>query len=87
MSDAEDARARVRRLLLSGDNTLKNRDDPASRERARARLRARDLVPVVARFDEGAPGRVISQTPAPGVAAGPGIRVRLVVGRPSRVSG
>jgi len=38
MSDAEDARARVRRLLLSGDNTLKNRDDPASRERARARF-------------------------------------------------
>ena len=27
MSDDEDARARVRRLLLSGDNTLKNRDD------------------------------------------------------------
>ncbi len=38
MSDAEDARARVRRLLLSGDNTLKNRDDPASRDRARARF-------------------------------------------------
>jgi hypothetical protein len=38
MSDDEDARARVRRLLLSGDNTLKNRDDPASRERARARF-------------------------------------------------
>lgn len=38
MSDAEDRRARVRRLLLSGDNTLKNRDDPKSRERARARF-------------------------------------------------
>jgi hypothetical protein len=38
MSDAEDARARVRRLLLSGDNTLKNRDDPASRDRARSRF-------------------------------------------------
>lgn len=34
-----DVRARVRRLLLSGDNTLKNRDDPASRARARARTR------------------------------------------------
>jgi hypothetical protein len=38
MSDAEDDRARVRRLLLSGDNTLKNRRDPASRARARARF-------------------------------------------------
>ncbi len=38
MSDAEDARARVRRLLLSGDNTLKNRHDPKSRDRARARF-------------------------------------------------
>jgi hypothetical protein len=38
MADAEDARAQVRRLLLSGDNTLKNRDDPASRERARGRF-------------------------------------------------
>jgi hypothetical protein len=38
MSDSEDARARVRRLLLSGDNTLKNRDDPKSRERAHARF-------------------------------------------------
>ena len=38
MSDSEDARARVRRLLLSGDNTLKNRDDPESRERAHARF-------------------------------------------------
>lgn len=36
-----DVRARVRRLLLSGDNTLKNRDDPASRARARARARTR----------------------------------------------
>lgn len=38
MGDAEDARGRVRHLLLSGDNTLKNRDDPKSRERARARF-------------------------------------------------
>ena len=38
MSDSEDARARVRRLLLSGDNTLKNRDDANSRERARGRF-------------------------------------------------
>ncbi len=38
MGDSDDARAQVRRLLLSGDNTLKNRDDPKSRERARARF-------------------------------------------------
>jgi hypothetical protein len=38
MSDSEDARKRVRQLLLSGDNTLKNRDDPAARARARARF-------------------------------------------------
>ena len=38
MSDADDARKAVRHLLLSGDNTLKNRDDAVSRERARARF-------------------------------------------------
>ena len=38
MGEDEDARARVRRLLLSGDNTLKNRDDAKSRERARGRF-------------------------------------------------
>jgi hypothetical protein len=37
VSDVEGATRRVRQLLLSGDNTLKNRHDPASRERARAR--------------------------------------------------
>jgi hypothetical protein len=38
MTDSEEARKRVRQLLLSGDNTLKNRDDPAARARARARF-------------------------------------------------
>lgn len=38
MGDEDEARATVRRLLLSGDNTLKNRDDPASAARARARF-------------------------------------------------
>jgi hypothetical protein len=37
VSDVEGATRRVRQLLLSGDNTLKNRHDPASRERTRAR--------------------------------------------------
>lgn len=36
MSDVEGAKKRVHQLLLSGDNTLKNRDDPQSRDRARA---------------------------------------------------
>jgi hypothetical protein len=38
MTDSEEARKRVRQLLLSGDNTLKNRDDPAGRDRARDRF-------------------------------------------------
>ncbi len=38
MSDVEGAKKRVHQLLLSGDNTLKNRDDPQSRGRARARF-------------------------------------------------
>ena len=38
MTDVEGARKRVHQLLLSGDNTLKNRDDPQSRDRARARF-------------------------------------------------
>jgi hypothetical protein len=38
MSDVEGAKKRVHQLLLSGDNTLKNRDDPQSRDRARAKF-------------------------------------------------
>ncbi|MGD9695022.1 MAG: hypothetical protein AB7V42_05110 [Thermoleophilia bacterium] len=37
MTDEEGARAQVRRLLLSGDNSLKNRHDGPARERARRR--------------------------------------------------
>ena len=37
MGDDDEARKRVRQLLLSGDNTLKHRDDPAAAGRARAR--------------------------------------------------
>jgi len=41
---ADDPRARVRQLLLSGDNTLKNRTGPKSEARARERFeRARRL--------------------------------------------
>jgi len=50
-------------------------------ERARARLVARRLEPVVLRFSDGRAGRVVSQAPPPGVAAQPGMKVRLVVGR------
>lgn len=38
MSDVDDARKRVRQLLLSGDNTLKHRADQASAERARGKF-------------------------------------------------
>lgn len=38
MSEVDETRRRVRQLLLSGDNTLKNRHDPAARERARDRF-------------------------------------------------
>lgn len=34
----QDARRRVRQLILSGDNTIKNRDDEARLQRARARF-------------------------------------------------
>jgi penicillin-binding protein 1A len=47
---------------------------------ARARLRARGLVPGIARFAEGRAGRVLAQMPVPGVAAAPGMAIRLVVG-------
>jgi penicillin-binding protein 1A len=48
---------------------------------ARARLLGRRLDPVVLRFADGRPGRVVSQAPPPGVAAQPGMDVRLVIGR------
>jgi penicillin-binding protein 1A len=47
---------------------------------ARARLRARGLVPGIARFADGRAGRVLAQMPVPGVAAAPGMTIRLVVG-------
>ncbi|MDQ3822618.1 MAG: PBP1A family penicillin-binding protein [Actinomycetota bacterium] len=48
---------------------------------ARTRLSLRRLEPVVLRFGDGRPGRIVSQAPPPGVAAQPRMRVRLVVGR------
>ena len=53
MGDDDEARAKVRRLLLSGDNTLKNRDDPASAERARGRFEEALAVAQEAGLDEG----------------------------------
>jgi penicillin-binding protein 1A len=47
---------------------------------ARARLRARGLVPGIARFADGRSGRVLAQMPVPGVAAVPRMTIRLVVG-------
>jgi membrane peptidoglycan carboxypeptidase len=48
---------------------------------ARSRLAGRSLAAVVARFGDGRPGRIVSQVPRPGVAARPGMPIRLVVGR------
>ena len=42
--DPDQARARVRQLLLSGDNMIKNRDNPERYGRARERyMQARDV--------------------------------------------
>lgn len=38
MSEQDEARKRIHQLLLSGDNTLKNRDDEGRQDRARARF-------------------------------------------------
>jgi penicillin-binding protein 1A len=51
-----------------------------SLSQARARLRARGLVPGIARFADGRAGRVLAQVPAAGVAAAPRMQVELVVG-------
>jgi len=51
----EDARRRVRQLLLSGDNTIKNRDDDARLPRARARFEEARRVAVQAGLDEVLP--------------------------------
>jgi membrane peptidoglycan carboxypeptidase len=48
---------------------------------ARVRLRGRGFVPVIERFADGHPGRVVAQAPPPKVAGAPRLRVRLVVGR------
>ncbi len=47
---------------------------------ARRRLRARGLVPAIARFADGRAGLVLAQMPPAGVAAGPRMKIRLVVG-------
>jgi penicillin-binding protein 1A len=48
---------------------------------ARERLRSRKLVPRVTRFADGDARRVLEQKPPAGVAAAPGMVVRLTVGR------
>ena len=47
---------------------------------ARGRLRSRGLVPAIERFADGRAGRVLAQMPVAGVAAGPRMKIRLVVG-------
>jgi len=48
---------------------------------ARQKLQRVRLDGLVSRFADGKPGRVVSQTPLPGVAAAPRMKVSLVVGR------
>ena len=48
---------------------------------ARAKLDRRKLRTEVAGFTDGRPGRIVAQVPLPGLAARPGMRVSLVVGR------
>ena len=48
-----DAHARVRQLLLSGDNTLKNRDNPERFARARRRYEDAREVAVAAGLEPG----------------------------------
>ncbi|MBA3734155.1 MAG: PBP1A family penicillin-binding protein [Actinobacteria bacterium] len=47
---------------------------------ARRRLRGRGLVPAIEHFADGRSGRVLAQRPVAGVAAGPRMKIRLVVG-------
>ncbi|MEX2210551.1 MAG: PBP1A family penicillin-binding protein [Gaiellaceae bacterium] len=53
----------------------------ATLRQARARLRKVQLRAEVVSFTDGPPGRVVSQTPRAGVAAAPGMAIRLVVAR------
>jgi len=47
---------------------------------ARARIRARGLVPDIDRFADGRAGRILAQMPVAGVAAAPHMKIRLIVG-------
>jgi penicillin-binding protein 1A len=48
---------------------------------ARTKLRRVDLLPDVAGFTDGRPGRIVAQSPSAGLAARPGMTVSVVVGR------
>lgn len=51
----EEARRRVRQLILSGDNTIKNRDDDARLARARARFEEARRIAAEAGLDDVLP--------------------------------
>lgn len=51
----QDARRRVRQLILSGDNTIKNRDDEARLQRARARFEEARRIAAEAGLDDVLP--------------------------------
>lgn len=52
MSDQDEARRRIQQLLLSGDNTLKNKDDDGRWGRARTRFAEARRVAEQAGLDE-----------------------------------
>lgn len=52
MSEQDEARRRIHQLLLSGDNTLKNRDDAGRHARARARFEEARRVAADAGLDD-----------------------------------
>ncbi len=52
MSEQDEARKRIHQLLLSGDNTLKNRDDDGRQDRARTRFEEARRVAEAAGLDD-----------------------------------
>jgi penicillin-binding protein 1A len=74
----------VKLVLGRARHGLVPKVEGASLRHARRKLRLRKLTPKVARFVQGARGKVVSQSPPAGVAAAPGMTVSLVVGRPAR---
>ena len=77
----------VRLVLAKAVHGLVPNVEGSSLEQARRRLRTRKLSGVVTSFSSGPAGEILSQSPSSGVAAAPGMTVKLVVGRASKPAG